>query len=474
MSIRALWVVQRRTDGEPELKLSRRYPTVERRAKILLGPTYTPIPSKSQLLDSLRAGSSLGPLVTLRRGSWFLACLPLARSNSDNDAGVAKVQALALALGLANFLCSAEESSAGAQLSSLPAMLTAACPFGTPIDTDLCQLSLNRRNSIGSGTVNDRPTPAWRPFGSRGKAAASAVVTEWVRAVQYGRRDVPDAWEVYGCITSKCDLEGWPDVSLNATLPVTGVPLQDLFVHPCVRAVPESTLMATSLDIYGTGDSSDEAFAGPYRFQFIPPTGTFRLCIYTASCPIMPVLGLYRLDEEKGFTSRGRNGGGVSLLNLSLCLSLHESVRNAFEYCTVHIPFFNRGFINVKDCKVSTGNLDVQKEQALLVWNVGTHFPKSLQASLTGKVLTEGQTGHKAAVSSAPFCSGLNAYAKIIFKIQDYTLTGCTVDSYSIQAQPPAKIKVTTAKELISEEYIVWNCLGQAPVAFTPDFSSTV
>ena len=89
------------------------------------------------------------------------------------------------------------------QLSSLPAMLTAACPFGTPIDTDLCQLSLNRRNSIGSGTVNDRPTPAWRPIGSRGKAAASAVVTEWVRAVQYGRRDVPDAWEVYGCITSK-------------------------------------------------------------------------------------------------------------------------------------------------------------------------------------------------------------------------------------------------------------------------------
>uniref|UniRef100_UPI00358E364B AP-5 complex subunit mu-1-like isoform X1 n=1 Tax=Myxine glutinosa TaxID=7769 RepID=UPI00358E364B len=473
MSIRALWVVQQRTDGEPELKLSRRYPTVERRAKILLGPSYTPTPSTSQLLDFLRAGRSLGPLVTLRRGSWFLACLPLARSNSDNDAGIAKVQALALALGLANFLSSAEESSASAQLSSLPAMLTAACPFGTPIDTDLHQPSLNQSSSIGSGTVNDRPSPAWRPIGSQGKAAASALVTEWVRAVQYGRRDVPDAWEVYGCISCKCDLEGWPDVSLNATLPVAGVPLQDLFVHPCVSAVPESTLKATCLDVHRTGDSSDEAFAGPYRFQFIPPTGTFRLCIYTASCPIMPVLGLYQLDEEKDVASQGGNGG-VSVLNLSLCLSLHESVRNAFEYCTVHIPFFNRGFIHVKDCKVTTGNLDVQKEQALLVWNVGTHFPKSLQASLTGKVITEGQTEHKAAVSSAPFCTGLNAYAKIIFKIQDYTLTGCTVDSYSIQVQPPAKIKVTTAKELISEEYIVWNCLGQAPVAFTPDFSSTV
>lgn len=46
--------------------------------------------------------------------------------------------------------------------------------------------------------------------------------------------------------------------------------------------------------------------------------------------PVPPILGSYQLKEEE------------NQLRVSVTLKLHESVKNSFEYCEAHLPFFNR------------------------------------------------------------------------------------------------------------------------------------
>lgn len=46
--------------------------------------------------------------------------------------------------------------------------------------------------------------------------------------------------------------------------------------------------------------------------------------------PVPPILGSYQLKEEQ------------NQLSVSVTLKLHESVKNSFEYCEAHLPFFNR------------------------------------------------------------------------------------------------------------------------------------
>lgn len=43
-----------------------------------------------------------------------------------------------------------------------------------------------------------------------------------------------------------------------------------------------------------------------------------------------PILGSYQLNAED------------SHLKINVVLKLHESVKNNFEYCEAHLPFFNR------------------------------------------------------------------------------------------------------------------------------------
>lgn len=146
-----------------------------------------------------------------------------------------------------------------------------------------------------------------------------------------------------------------PNVTVTLTLPPNGSPLQDILVHPCVTSLDASILTASSVDNY---DGS--AFSGPYKFPFSPPLEPFRLCSYTSqvwnipsnilliphisvnvssdSCdfyffhqvPVPPILGSYQLKEEE------------NQLRVSVSLKLHESVKNSFEYCEAHLPFFNR------------------------------------------------------------------------------------------------------------------------------------
>lgn len=146
-------------------------------------------------------------------------------------------------------------------------------------------------------------------------------------------------------------------MTVTLTLPPNGSPLQDILVHPCVTSLDSSILTASSVD-----NCDGSAFSGPYKFPFSPPLEPFMLCSYTSQVkdfqnlltflnppthcankcwnffflsfcsqvPVPPILGSYQLKEEENH------------LRVSATLKLHESVKNSFEFCEAHVPFFNR------------------------------------------------------------------------------------------------------------------------------------
>ncbi|XP_032820708.1 AP-5 complex subunit mu-1 [Petromyzon marinus] len=544
MSVRALWVVSRKARGEEaRVRYSRRYPTVEAQARRLNGHSYSPAPTHEELLRlignnkrsrnhhhhsgdsdddiddpdccsddvddcgvglfhaglvaSVHGQSAWPLLVTRATPEWHLVCLPLVEGPLEPRPPLGMIlgvpQGLALLQGMAAFMVDQQQSKPGAvdaKVAQFSTLMMYACPFGRPAETDFRVLLRELATPSGSSGTSEqqqqRPAPAWRPLcAQRVKPLVRMSVAEVVRSVQYGRRDVPDVWEVYGSVECKCELDSTPDVSANLTLPANGVPLEDLLLHHCVLAPDPQLVCPLSVAAPNGGDLS---FTGPYRFRFVPPHDGFALCSYTAQAPIPPVRGSFRLalekDEDKednferydreggdqdrpdrrtGEAGSERNGKGLAL-RLTLDLRLHETVKNSFDHFEARIPLANSGPITNVAYKVSCGQLEALRDQDLLIWTIGQRFPKSLEASLVACV---GVSSEKEAVDIS--CNVLDSYVQLRFKIQDYTLTGCAVDPHSIQVQPPVKPKLITARELVSAEYIIWNKLGDAPIAYRPD-----
>uniref|UniRef100_UPI00398EEBDC AP-5 complex subunit mu-1 isoform X4 n=1 Tax=Pristiophorus japonicus TaxID=55135 RepID=UPI00398EEBDC len=392
MSVRAVWLVGLERGEAASVKFSRRYPTVEKRARIFNGKSYTEVPEDQIFLNALLVelgmtdvdknfvehrdsccrinrtsvyevaigDGILWPVLVMTQNAILYACLPLVEQSLTphppliNLCGISP--AFALLTGLMAFLNLAQrnESEFSAKVAQLPAMLMHACPLGTATDTDfgLMQTLSGSLASQSSSSAQAQKQPAWKPGIYKGKPQVNVCVTEQIRSMQYDKKDVIDVWQEYGTVTCKCDLEGiMPTVTVSLNLPINGSPLQDILVHPCVSAVDSTILTFNSVD-----DMDDSLFNGPYKFPFTPPLDVFKLCYYTSQVPIPPILGFYQMKEEE------------QQLKVAVNLKLHESVKNGFEYCEAHIPFFNRGPIVHTECKVSHGQLEVSREKSLLVW----------------------------------------------------------------------------------------------------------
>ncbi|KAK1158743.1 AP-5 complex subunit mu-1-like isoform X1 [Acipenser oxyrinchus oxyrinchus] len=489
MSIRALWIISHEKGESGKVRFSRRYPTVESRASRLGRGSYVPVPEDSALLRPLLtdlgltdpekpfveardgcsrlhrtaalelvlegrqgAGAALWPVLAIPQGGLILACLPLVEAPPGPRPPLPSLasvsQGFSLLAGLQAFLSGsgAGKAEVESRLALLPAALMQACPLGTPLETpQLCQPLPPPTVSL----AGSQKQPAWKPGVHRGRALVSVAVSEQVRSMQYGNRARTDLWDVYGTVTCKCDLEGvLPTVTVTLSLPPNGSPLQDILAHPCISSLDSSLLTASSVD-----ESDGSAFSGPYKFPFSPPLEPFHLCFYTSQVPVPPILGSYQLREEG------------SQLKITVNLKLHESVRNGFEYCEAHLPFFNRGQFTNTDLRVTSGQLEVAREKSLLVWVLGQKFPKSREVSLGGSVSFSG-AGSLGPVD--PLCTELTAYIKLYFRIPDVTLSGCSVDQHSVQVYSSVKPRITTSRELISSEYYIWNSTGEAPVSSGP------
>ncbi|XP_072314143.1 AP-5 complex subunit mu-1 [Eucyclogobius newberryi] len=484
MSIRALWIISLEKGDHVSLRYSKRFSTVEHRAKLLAGAVYVPVPDEDVVLQLLltelglsdseksyvssrdncshcprtpalelrlsgREQDTLWPVLTVSQGSLILACLPLVDVPTKPRPALLSLlsvsKGLTLLSGLQTFLLSSGKSDSeglASRLALLPSVLLQICPLGTPLDVPIVGSTATSTAAI---PVGNQKQPAWKTGLHRGRAVVNVALTEVVRSMQYGNPTRQDLWDVYGTVTCKCEVEGvLPDVTVTLTLPPNGSPLQDILVHPCVTSLDASILTASSVD---SSDSS--AFSGPYKFPFSPPLEAFRLCSYTSQVPVPPILGSYQLKIED------------NLLHVSATLKLHESVKNSFEYCEAHLPFFNRDQMSAVDVKVSHGQMDVSKEKNLLVWLIGQKFSKSREVSLEGKI----SFGGPAAGPTDPLCSELTAYIKLYFKVPDLTLSGCVVDQHSVQVYSTAKSRIFTARDLQSSEYFIWNSTGTAPVS---------
>ncbi|XP_066526385.1 AP-5 complex subunit mu-1 [Hoplias malabaricus] len=488
MSLRALWVVSCEKADNGKVRFSRRYPTVEFRAKSLAGAQYVAVPEDSLIAQLLLTelglidpekpfvdvrddcgrqhrspavelrvggpgGKSLWPVLTISQGGLILACLPLVEAPPDPRPPLPSLasvsQGLAFLSGLQGFLCGTlvsklpEPDVLSSRLAALPSVLLQVCPLGTPLDVLPQAGALPVPVAPGPGGAQKQP--AWKVGVHRGRAMVSVSLTEMVRSMQYGSRSKQDMWDVYGTVMCKCEVEGvLPNVTVTLTLPPNGSPLQDILVHPCVTSLDSSILTASSVD-----ENDSSAFSGPYKFPFSPPLEPFRLCSYTSQVPVPPILGSYQLKAEE------------NLLKLNVVLKLHESVKNSFEYCEAQLPFFNRNIMGNVDVKVSSGQLEVSKEKNLLCWVLGQKFPKSREVTLEGSVNFSGQL----VGPTDPLCTDLTAYIKLYFRVPDLTLSGCCVDQHSVQVYSSAKPRIVTTRELVSSEYYIWNSTGDAPVS---------
>ena len=185
-----------------------------------------------------------------------------------------------------------------------------------------------------------------------------------------------------------------------------------------------------------------------------------------------------------------------------LQLKLHDKVNNSFEYCEVHIPFFNRGTIAQYEASPTTGSVSLDEQRKRLIWKIGTKFTsKNLEVALpatlnftSSPLKTPQKKPAKAEQSNEdkmidasanffhdplvdsftpfihggfedPFCVGQNCYALLRFKMLDFTLTGISIDtkkadSITISPKSSSKVAVTVERNVVSEKFIIWNSLA--------------
>ncbi|CAH2328797.1 AP-5 complex subunit mu-1 isoform X1 [Pelobates cultripes] len=480
MPIRALWIFSHTLGKDGIVKFSRRYPTVEKRAKAFNRASYVGIPEDDDLLKSLLhelgltdvnktfveyrdncsrirktnvhtlsvSEGKLWPVLAIENDDFIYVCLPLVEQVLEPQPSLMNINSISEAFSLLSgailFLNSGQnpEAEISSKLAQLPLLITQVCPLGSPLDSNLIGL----HEVVNSSAANqEHKSPSWRMNRQKGKSQIEVYITEEVISSQYDKGYDSDMWQVYGTVSCKCNLEAIsPNVTVSLNLPANGSPLQDILVHPCVTSVDSSMLISSSVAI-----ADDSAFNGPYKLPFVPPLDLFHLCFYTSQVPVPPILGFYQLTGE-----------GCQV-QISVKLKLHESVKNGFEHCEAHIPFFNKGHIKHFDYKVTHGQLELSREKSHLVWIIGQKFPKSLEISLSGTVTFSAEKHPNDPVD--PICVGNTAYVKLSFRIPEYTLTGCFTDQHCIQYFSNVKPKIYSSRELISSDYYIWNSKAPAP-----------
>ncbi|KAK7104221.1 AP-5 complex subunit mu-1-like [Littorina saxatilis] len=483
MSVRCVWIIH--LPGTPnkaaKVLFTRKFPTVEKQAKRASGEGYVgvlPDPQMARLLvqevgfgpagkkfvaerDSCREilqkpvfkiktdEGEIWPLVVLQQGELLLCCLPLVEEQTSNDNNLINIPTISQGFALLSSLAEAlrvPSQEFATRLTEMPAFLNEAAPFGcvrdTCADTVLAKLT-NRPVTLHK---TDKQA-AWKPLLHRGKSSIYLGITEFIRASQCNQEEMRDAMEVYGSVLCRAELEGVsPDIILNVSHAPDSpsIALDQLTTHPCV-------LSADSMPL--PDNKASAGVPAPRRIRFSPPSENFTLCHYSAShLQELPIFGSYTMKPEDG------------KLQVSVLLKLSDQIRNTFDYCELQIPLLNGPPVQSVDSSPSQGGVTVSPDRRIVVWNIGQKFPnKTLEVSLTATVYMGDKS--KSIAASSPedqFCVGLNSYCQLYFMVPEFTHTGCHVDPRSVQVSPATKFKLTTGREYKSNDYKIWNSLGEA------------
>ena len=216
----------------------RRYPTVEKRARVFNGASYVPVPEDGPFLKSLLfelrllgedkdfverrdscshinktsvyglkvGGEELWPVVAFLKNGIVYACVPLVEQTLSPRPPLISISAVSqgfeFLFGIQDFLYSSQKSDTelNTKLSQLPDLLLQACPFGTLLDANL----QNSLDSINFASVSlPQNQPAWKAGTYKGKPQVSISITEKVNSMQYDKQDIADTWQVIGAVTCK-------------------------------------------------------------------------------------------------------------------------------------------------------------------------------------------------------------------------------------------------------------------------------
>lgn len=469
----------------------RKYPTVEKRARLSHGKHYTPVPPASQLLplllqkiDRSYTGSQfipvrdrcdlpiqrpvykipvengfLWPLVAIQKDGLLLCCLPLVEEPVIVEE-YSPIKQMSVSLGFA-LLCSLSDflqvpvQEFSARVSELTCYLNEAAPFGQLRDVsaeNTCARLADKPCTLSKGNK----LPAWKSSSTKGKPSLHLCVSEYISASQCAQETWQDVSSVYGQVICRPEVEaGVTDVTLNLTHAATPqnqeeagmrTPLDGLTLHPCV-------LRADWQDM--DDETGPEPRVAPRRIRFCPPTENFTLCHYTVSkLTELPIFGVYHMNPEE------------TSATISVQLKLNYSIKNQFDHCELRIPFYTRSPIASIDSSVSQGSVSISSNKRELLWNIGQKLmSRDQQAQLSATVTFSGsEQAMPAPTAEDAFCRGNNSYAQLNFKIPDFTHSTICVDPKSVQVSPSTKVKLNLSREYMSVDYKIWNSGGQALV----------
>ncbi|KAG1681057.1 AP-5 complex subunit mu-1 [Nymphon striatum] len=484
MSIRSIWVISLSSDKKGDAVFSRKYNSVETRAKKLYGDDYHRIPDNQTLIQCLLAEFGfmpeskkfqkqrdacnklvqvpvielktaigfLWPVLVIEQSGYLYCCLPLVEDSSMlKGKKLLDIPSIAvgfsLLMGIAEFCTSSlsgHTSEINERLSELGNILIISMPFGTPTETDILSvqpLLLSKQLAVSK---TNQKQPMWRSTIFKGKSSIQVTITEFVRSIQHETRSVShDETSLYGSLSCLSQFNGSTVQNVNMAVKHSDhdsrLVLDDVVVHAAVEPSESGLGILTE---HGTS----------YRLKFTPPLHRLKLLSFTAptdSGP--PIYGIYQMQ-------------GIKKVDLLLQLKLNSQLKNSFEFFDATLPFFHRGRISFVDCKPTSGSVRVSDDRRTLVWNLGQKFPsRTASVSLTATVHFIDLDTNENVIEDS-FCVGMTAYASINFKMNDFTLSGCHVDQKYVQTTPNTKFKFTCNTELVSAEYKIWNCYGDSPL----------
>lgn len=491
MSVQALWIVKTQSGGidgrsNPVL-FARFYQPYIKKSKQIDGEKYVPLLNNAEMAKALlfelgytqdgftkfvpsrdscqqveqkpvyelsTSQGKLWPLVVVEQQGLALCCLPFVPQGASKRPPLIDIPGVTLGFtllcALGDFLRTTQLNEFDQKTGDIYAFLTQAAPFGTILDTSGDSILAKITNKPIT-VPKSQKQPAWKPALHKGKNQMFLLITEFVRAVQYDRKNFDDLWDVYGTVSCKAELEGtMPTVTMTISQATEGeiTPINNIIIHPCVQ----------SADTYIQKDGNERAM--PRRVRFTPPLEMITLCHYTVNpTRTPPITGSFEL-----FTEEDR-------AKIKVHLRLSENIKNNFEYCELQIPFGKRGPVAILESSVNHGTLLLSPDKSILVWNIGQRFPAKLTEIIMSCVVQMANSQAEATGSiEEQFCTGQKAFAQLYFKILDFTQSGNVIDAKSIQVAPAMKYKLTCVREFLSSEYKLWNVHGDCLVSSIPKY----
>jgi len=360
-------------------------------------------------------------------------------------------------------------------------------PFGQPTDTNFNNIKSMIKVGFPQVETINQKRPAWKPYLHKGKQQLDFTITETVSTILYDNPNIADVFKVTGALYCKADLEGMPEVSFYFN-PIESSTSNSGSVgsYSSTNILPTITHLSIDPSVQATSDININN-----KISFNPPLDYFKLLSYGVSgVSSIPLRGFYQMKEIS-----------INSVKILIQLKLNKDMNNTFEHCLVQIPFKNRGTIAFVNASPTTGTVHIDPTLKAIVWNIGTKFTgRNLEVALPAEItfttnhppqaptlVVSGSSGNQNFtgfpnqsfpiidqapeddyLTNDPFCVGSNSFIRMFFKIVDCTTSTLNIDPKKVVIYPANKFKLNIDRAVVSNEYFIWNSLGNSKKAYQP------